>query len=118
MGVTVCAGEVCERVLPPTFVREGVRSPGLQNEFAVTVAERDQDWGKDSRLEDGEWGGLLLFVLWHCCLCHLCPGDPSTASNTLDLITWCFRAGRKQGPSCLSAAGDLSLVCAFSTQTN
>ena len=78
----MCAGEACAgrgSVLggaAPTFRMEDLHSSGLEEDFALIVAEGDQGWGKDSRPEDGEQGGALLFAVLHCHQCHLRPGAP------------------------------------------
>lgn len=72
---------------------EGLRLPGLEEDFALVVAEGDQGWGKDSRPEDGEQCGVLLFCTAISAICIL--GPSSAARNTLDPVNWLIKAGRK-----------------------
>lgn len=75
----------------PTFRLEDLHLPGLKADFALIVAEGDQGWGKDSSLEDGGQGGVLLFAVPRCRRCHLRPG--AAARNPSDLTHWVIRLG-------------------------
>lgn len=105
LGAAACAAEVCagggsvSAGAAPTFRLEDLH--GLKADFALIVAEGDQGWGRDSSLEDGGQGGVLLFAVPRCHRCHLHPG--AAARNPSDLTHWVITAGRKQALSCLFA---------------
>lgn len=86
--------------------------PGPEEGFALTVAEGDQGWSEDSRPEDGEQVGILLFADLRCRQCHLHPRTPLQQETHQTSSTGVSKLGMSKAHPA-SAAGDLSLVSDF-----